>query len=80
MNILHSQQSQIPSESDVLTPEEINELNNMQRGDSSNKKGALYEKNFTIYQMLRYTKQVLDQVKSFKIRIISFFQIVKELL
>ena len=59
MNILHSQQSQIPSESDVLTPEEINELNNMQRGDSSNKKGALYEKNFTIYQMLRYTQQVL---------------------
>ncbi len=60
MDILHSQQSQIPSESDVLTPEEIDELDNMQRGDSSNKKGALYEKNFTIYQMLRYTQQVLE--------------------
>ena len=44
MNILHSQQSQIPSESDVLTPEEINELNNMQRGDSSNKKGLYMKK------------------------------------
>lgn len=44
MDILHLQQSQALSESDVLTSEEIDELDNMQRGDLSNKKGALYEK------------------------------------
>ena len=60
MDILHLQQSQALSESDVLTSEEIDELDNMQRGDLSNKKGALYEKNFMIYQMLRYTQQVLE--------------------
>lgn len=47
-----------------LTPDEIKKVENMRTGDKNNKKGSFYEKSFTIYQMLKYTNQALEDKKN----------------